>query len=600
MSVISLEIINNSGKDLLAKKTANGDNASLMLAKDGSYLWTGVVSTSRYQGWFFGLDNGKLIKIIDDIRPRDRRRIDGLTNNKDSVQKIGPEFAETFLMPGANCLVYEIDKFAPVEIFFDIKDIYDSPEFGRNYRVSKEDGAIIVSFRQEGGALPEVFAAIWGDFGIIEIREEWVKHNYEADRLRGDVPAQRWVFKPAIVRASKIVIATGLTKGKAIDTVRAVWRDMGKDKKIISEGTPAAGNLLPGRITVDDAGLAKEFAANALKMLYVKNGAGVSLRAGLPWFFQVWRRDEAVSLKGVSFFDRAAAREMFWHRIDDLKANNYKFGDSADAVGWLFLRAGEFIKAGLLGAPEKQAVFCALGKTIEKLLVEDTRGSLAVSGPKLTWMDSLPRAGAAIEIQALRLNMYSLAAEIASDKEEKTYYRGLEAAAWIKVRDKFFSAGKLADIIDPDSGRQDQRVRPNVFLAAYAYPELLKKSEWEEVFDNVLADLWFDWGGLSTLDKNDGEFCGQDTGASPAAYHNGDSWFWVNNIAAIVLARLDENKYKQYIDKIFEASVSDILWNGAIGCASEISPAQNYRPAGCVNQAWSAATFLELCREIKK
>ena len=91
---------------------------------------------------------------------------------------------------------------------------------------------------------------------------------------------------------------------------------------------------------------------------------------------------------------------------------------------------------------------------------------------------------------------------------------------------------------------------------------------------------------------NDERFRAKHTGDD--SYHNGDSWYFVNNIAAMVLARLDRGRYKKYIDKILKASTDEILWNGVIGHAAEISSACEQRSEGCLMQAWSAATYIEL------
>ncbi len=166
-------------------------------------------------------------------------------------------------------------------------------------------------------------------------------------------------------------------------------------------------------------------------------------------------------------------------------------------------------------------------------------------------------------------------------------------------RAKTFYDANLADRLTWKN-EHDLICRPNLFLAAYIYPGLLEKNEWRTVFENALTKLWLDWGGLATIDKNDSRFCPQSTGENAKSYHNGDSWFWINNIAAIAMRRVAGGYFKHCIEKIFIASRHDVLWGGALGCASEISSAQSFDPAGCPNQAWSNATFLELCRELKK
>jgi len=72
----------------------------------------------------------------------------------------------------------------------------------------------------------------------------------------------------------------------------------------------------------------------------------------------------------------------------------------------------------------------------------------------------------------------------------------------------------------------------------------------QEVFDKRAGRSVAAIGaGWPTLSKNDAEFYGTDTGVDPAAYHNGDSWFWINNLTAIVLNRFDRDKYKSLTEK---------------------------------------------------
>jgi len=149
-------------------------------------------------------------------------------------------------------------------------------------------------------------------------------------------------------------------------------------------------------------------------------------------------------------------------------------------------------------------------------------------------------------------------------------------------------------------GVGDNTIRPNIFIAAYVYPELLSKKEWITCFDHVLPKLWCDWGGLSTIDKSDKRFVGNHTGEDPTSYHNGDSWFWINNIAAIVLHAFDKGRYKNYINHILDASTKDILQYETSGHASELSSADEFEPSGSPVQAWSAATYIELLHELHK
>jgi glycogen debranching enzyme len=90
------------------------------------------------------------------------------------------------------------------------------------------------------------------------------------------------------------------------------------------------------------------------------------------------------------------------------------------------------------------------------------------------------------------------------------------------------------------------------------------------------------------------------TGEDNRSYHRGDSWFWVNNIAAICMHRLDKERFKNHYQSIINASTNDILWKGAAGASSEISSASSQDSNGCLVQAWSLATYIELIQEIYK
>ena len=100
------------------------------------------------------------------------------------------------------------------------------------------------------------------------------------------------------------------------------------------------------------------------------------------------------------------------------------------------------------------------------------------------------------------------------------------------------------------------------FLAYYFYPDLFLKSDWEIIFDNALMHLRTSWGGISSLSYKDVEFKENYTGENNLSYHRGDSWYWINNIAAIALQDLNNKKYRRDISKLMMTSTYDILKNG--------------------------------------
>ena len=74
--------------------------------------------------------------------------------------------------------------------------------------------------------------------------------------------------------------------------------------------------------------------------------------------------------------------------------------------------------------------------------------------------------------------------------------------------------------------------------------------------------------------------------------------YFVNNLAAVVLQRVDEYGYKETINKIKFSSAKDILELGICGHPSEVSSAAVQSGEASLVQAWSASTYLELIEAI--
>ncbi|MFZ3073938.1 MAG: hypothetical protein WA093_02280, partial [Minisyncoccales bacterium] len=326
-----VELIHNCGKKSINKAVGDLRGASLMLARGGSYLWTGIEPASRYQGWFFGYDGNKLIKVIDDIGIAGGDSAIGIENSFWNIKRIGKNSVQTFFLPAADCLGCEFGRADRIEFFLDVKEPYQNPDIGRNHEVWQEDGAILVRYCEgKDSGFSEVFIAVLGDITAAEIKEEWILRDYGFDRGRGSAPWERWVFKPAVITASKLVFAAGFSKEEAVGIAREYWRDFENIKRRLqkNECSKKLGSENDAAIIC---------AQNAFKMLFAKKEGSAGLRAGLPWFFQFWQRDEAVSLKGLSQFEQRTALEIFWRQMGELKANDFHF-DTADGIGWLFLR----------------------------------------------------------------------------------------------------------------------------------------------------------------------------------------------------------------------------------------------------------------------
>jgi glycogen debranching enzyme len=308
------------------------------------------------------------------------------------------------------------------------------------------------------------------------------------------------------------------------------------------------------------------------------------LFAGFPWFHQRWARDELVSVKGLLLSgQKSLAKVILFSWLDKIMPDGSLPGVLSPKIAdgaWIFVRFMDYLKSASLTQTERAFLLAKLDAFLRHV-----QNGFIVSDAKATWMDSIDRQGARIEIQALALAACKLAKMLKKPVEFESDCKEL-------VKQAFLEGGRLKD------GANDSTIRPNIFIAAYVYPELLPKREWIKCFDAVLPKLWLDWGGLSTIDVSDSRFCKEHTGENSKSYHNGDSWFWINNLAAIVLARFDRERYKDHIGHILKASTDEILYHGACGHHAELSSAIEMRSQGCLAQAWSAAMYVELIDEL--
>ena len=581
------------------------DNRFLITNRKGGYFCLANENKSRYDGLFFFDD--KMYKVIESLHIVGSSKAGKITNKFYEIKREYDSATETFFMPhNYDSLVYEITQPSNIEIVLDAKKSYDQRQWGRFYTIWQEDDKIIVKFvkktdsredSSDGREEYSLFLVLKFE-GMFKKVEEWEKRSYEFDKKRNSMPYERYVFSALTLKTEKVVLSFSKNKEKAKKEADYVFRNIESLRKKQKE---YYDTLLKLRKNIKNEVMMAYFCTiNSLDSLVVDNKG---IFAGLPWFFQFWTRDEAISLKALMLCENfSLAKNILFRHLKSvlhdgkLPTKSGSLLRSVDSVGWISKRAEDLIyilkNKKILEKQftrnEIEEIEERIGHSLDFMIKYHTREHLVLNNEDETWMDSLQRDGFRIEIQAMQLSMYRLMHEITNNR----IYRELEDSLKKEVMDKFWNKKYLAD------GLNDFTIRPNIFIAAYIYPEILTKKEWITCFDNVLKHLWNDWGGVSTIDKNNPLFRPEHTGENNESYHNGDSWFWINNLAAITLYRLDKKRYKKYIDKILEASTKEILWQGAIGHHAELSSSCGLRSEGCLAQAWSAAMYIELINEI--
>jgi glycogen debranching enzyme len=545
---------------------------------DNSGGFFNYADSSIYSG-LFGYFDG-LFRILEGIS------VEGFNPEKISYFGNYAELAmgdvkQWLWMPFPSTIVCQLSSQKCIRPFLDVKKAYDNRSWGRIYNFEKQDDTIIVEFIKKtdekedsshGAEEFRIYIAIRGGQPII--RSEWSKRLYHNNV---NELMERFVYLPAEFNANKIAIAAAKTPSAAAKLAE------------LALNTLPNGRNMPQQTERDVAAF---YAERALEQLVIGDKM---IFAGFPWFFQDWSRDTAISSKALSFRKPEIAKNILLGLIKGmlpdgrLRNKSGSLDGNADSVGWAYSRINELP----LSLQEKHSVSQMLEKSISLIRKNYEKDGLICNRRQETWMDTTggtndAREGFRIEIQALQLSMYALAHKLTKKPE----FKKLEEKLKEKVRKIFWNGRLLAD------GKDEFTVRPNIFIAAYVYPELLTEEEWSICFENALNELWLPWGGLSSISKDSPLFIDSYTGSNDRSYHRGDSWFWINSLAAIVMHRIDKKKFSSYIHQIADASAEEILWHGALGSHAEISSAKQLESHGCLNQAWSDAMFLELFREL--
>ena len=571
----------------------------LLTNRNGSFFNTGI--SSIYSGLFFA-DNKDIIKLIEEIKTPGK--VTEIKNNFWNIQRNKENIHESFFMPVyKDALVYELSNKDTIDIFLDVKKAYDNRKWGRIYEIWQEGDRIIIYFTKktdsredDSNGLEEysIFIVIALSKGSdIQILDTWQQREYSFDKNR-NYPSDRFVFNALRLKAKKLVITFSKDKDTAIQNCDDIILNL--DKLKANQKKSLKLNLKKYRNKKIE--LAQKNAMLALTNLEVKKEENIY--AGLPWFFQFWSRDTFISLKALMLnkeFDLVHKIFMeYMHHIqeDGLLSNQIPKSliASADSIGWFFKRLDDFFPRHkkFFKKTELSLLKTKLSETVDDLFRNYTHENLATNNKQETWMDSIARDGKRLEIQALRIVIFNFMFKLTKN----TVYKDMAEKIIKYTKENFWNGLYLRDGIDDDT------IRPNIFIAAYLCPEILKKEEWLRCFDTILPKLWLNWGGLSTIDTSNSKFHSKTTGQDSSSYHNGDSWYWINNLAALVLCRTDYSHYKKIVDKIIDASSDDILFKGFIGCHSEISSASTKESNGCLSQAWSNAFFVELVQEIIK
>lgn len=338
--------------------------------------------------------------------------------------------------------------------------------------------------------------------------------------------------------------------------------------------------------------------------------------AGYPWF-GVWSRDTMTAYEGLFCatrrFEEGRALLLAYARTisEGMLANTADTGateyNTADATLW-FLHAlnrhvqltGDRDLAAAVADPIAGIIQAHLAGTRYGIRVDPADGLLTQGseGTALTWMDArvhgdpvTPRAGKAVEINALWINGLAAAArlrELVGHDPSKII--SLRDRALVGFRSRFPAPdGWLLDVVDGPAGDDPTR-RPNALLA-YSLPNgpLHGEPPPPGVGAALLTPL-----GLRSRAPGDGGYRGSHRGdprERDLAYHEGTVWPWlIGPYADAVAASPTE------LGDLLEGIAAHLPeWGlGSISETAEGDPP--HRATGCPFQAWSVAEALRVRR----
>jgi predicted glycogen debranching enzyme len=353
---------------------------------------------------------------------------------------------------------------------------------------------------------------------------------------------------------------------------------------------------------------------------FIVKGAGdtKAVMAGYFWF-ETWGRDTFVSLPGLllatgRFEDaKKILTDFMRYRSQGLIPNfvQDRSGEAAyntvDATLWYVNAVLQFLKyTGDFKFVQRQ-----LWEGLKAVVDRHEKGTvfgirldgdgLLAHGSRLTWMDAdvdgeavTPRAGKAVEIQALWYNALKTMQLLANKFEEASLaekYAEMAFEAQKSFNAKFWNGegGCLFDVVT--SAGVDASLRPNQVIAAALDFSMLDTAKSEKVVDVVRRELVTPCG-LRTLARGDAKYRGMYVGdrrSRDHAYHNGTVWPWLLGPYVTVCRKVKSNGRHELKNLLMPLFTQQITQAG-LGTISEIFDGDApHAPRGCVAQAWSVA-----------
>ena len=365
---------------------------------------------------------------------------------------------------------------------------------------------------------------------------------------------------------------------------------------------------------------------SARQFIIRRPGNRTEVIAGYPWY-GVDGRSTFISLPGLTLEQgyKEDCIDVLDTMVSDMHNGDFAGSASAevasDAPLWFFWTLQQLEKH--IGA---KAVWERYGEAMKSILAAYRRGFFggcvamhsngliwaAREGMALTWMNCVmngqpqtPRAGYAVEVNALWYNAVSYALALAKkmgDKEFEKEWTALPAQIQQSFIDTFYiaDAGYLADYVDLRGKCSD--IRCNQIIACGLPYTMLDEVQIVNVWRVMRQHLLTPAGlrSLSPLHPMFESTYKKNPIEQEAASKNGAVWVWPLMFYIECALRLDSARFLDHAKEMFEA-FDDNIQTYCIGSVAEYYDANPpFAPRGAVSQAWSVGGLLYIKQLIEQ
>lgn len=429
---------------------------------------------------------------------------------------------------------------------------------------------------------------------------------------------------------SKFAIATAVTEnnGEAITILNEMGNCIDSIESLLTRELNRKNSLLTQFYETHEGVTEKDWLSwilLAADSFIVKRGEREFIIAGY-YRFEPWGRDSFISLPGLMLvtgrFDDArkvllkfssySKRGLIPDYIDE--KTGVPAYNTVDATLWYVNAIWQYLKYTADFKVVKETFWDGLKEIIDthrkgtKYDIHVNRDGLLEHGSRLTWMDAendgvavTPRAGKAVEIQALWYNALRICEALAKKYGENTLaedYSSMADKAKSSFNREFWNNEKqcLFDVVDEHGA--DRSSRSNQIIAVGLDFTMLEKDRQNLVVDFVMAEFLTPYG-LRTLTKSDPRYRSiyfGDWKTRNLAYHNGPIWPWLTGplTKAYLKTKGKARRQLKFAQEtfLFPLFNQQVIQSG-VGSISELYDADlPYTTGGCISQAWSVAELL--------